>query len=84
LQAIKNPDKCLGFLLGLRIGQTLDVKVVFLGYEDTAQTTCMRLMGKKIAVSQSTSGDIPDNGLDSLNTEEQSIEMELARALIKR
>jgi hypothetical protein len=22
-----------------RIGQTLDVKVVFLGYEDTAQTT---------------------------------------------
>jgi hypothetical protein len=33
----------------------------------------MRLMGKKIAVSQSTSGDIPDNGLDSLNTEEQSI-----------
>ena len=67
-----------------RIGQTLDVKVVFLGYEDTAQTTCMRLMGKKIAVSQSTSGDIPDNGLDSLNTEEQSIEMELARALIKR
>jgi ABC-type uncharacterized transport system ATPase subunit len=34
--------------------------------KDTAQTTCMRLMGKKIAVSQSTSGDIPDNGLDSL------------------
>jgi SNF2 family DNA or RNA helicase len=67
-----------------RIGQTLDVKVVFFGYEDTAQTTCMRLMGKKIAVSQSTSGDIPDNGLDSLNTEEQSIEMELARALIKK
>ncbi|VVM27275.1 Superfamily II DNA/RNA helicases, SNF2 family [uncultured Gammaproteobacteria bacterium] len=67
-----------------RIGQTLDVKVVFLGYEDTAQTTCMRLMGKKIAVSQSTSGDIPDNGLDSLNTGEQSIEMELAKALMKQ
>lgn len=67
-----------------RIGQTLDVKVVFFGYQDTAQTTCMQLMGKKIAVSQSTSGDIPDNGLDSLNTEEQSIEMELARALMKR
>ncbi len=67
-----------------RIGQTLDVKVVFFGYEETAQATCMRLMGKKIAVSQSTSGDIPDNGLDSLNTEEQSIEMELARALMKR
>jgi SNF2 family DNA or RNA helicase len=67
-----------------RIGQTLDVKVVFLGYQDTAQTTCMQLMGQKIAVSQSTSGDIPDNGLDSLNVEEQSIEMELAKALIKR
>lgn len=67
-----------------RIGQKQDVKVVFFGYENTAQTTCMQLMGKKITVSQSTSGDIPDNGLDSLNTEEQSIEMELAKALIKR
>lgn len=67
-----------------RIGQKHDVKVVFLGYEDTAQTACMQLMGKKIAVSQSTSGDIPDNGLDSLNVEEQSIEMELAKALMKR
>lgn len=66
-----------------RIGQKQDVKVAFLGYEDTAQVTCMQLMGKKIAVSQSTSGDIPDNGLDSLNTEEQSIEMELAKQLIK-
>lgn len=66
-----------------RIGQTMDVKVVFLGYEDTAQTACMQLMGKKIAVSQSTSGDIPDNGLDSLNTEEESIETALARQLIK-
>lgn len=67
-----------------RIGQKLDVKVVFLGYENSAQTTCMQLMGKKISVSQSTSGDIPDNGLDSLNVEEQNIEMELARALIKK
>lgn len=67
-----------------RIGQKLDVKVVFLGYDNSAQTTCMQLMGKKISVSQSTSGDIPDNGLDSLNVEEQNIEMELARALIKK
>ncbi len=66
-----------------RIGQTQDVKVVFFGFKDTAQTSCMKLMGKKIAVAQSTSGDIPDNGLDSLNTEEQSIEMELAKQLIK-
>ena len=65
-----------------RIGQTVDVKVVFLGYKDTAQTTCMQLMGKKITVAQSTSGDIPDNGLDALNNEEQSIEMELAKQLI--
>jgi hypothetical protein len=27
---------------------------------------------------------IPDNGLDSLNTGEQSIEMELAKALMKQ
>ncbi len=65
-----------------RIGQKHDVKVVFLAYEDTAQVSCQQLMGKKIAISQSTSGDIPDNGLDSLNTQEESIEMALAKQLL--
>jgi hypothetical protein len=39
-------------------------------------------MGKKIAVSQSTSGDMPDSGLDVLNQDEGGIESELAKQLV--
>ena len=45
-----------------RIGQTEAVKVIFLGYTGTSQMSCLELMAKKIAVSQSTSGDIPESG----------------------
>lgn len=65
-----------------RIGQKNDVKVIYLGYENSAQTSCLKLMSKKIAVSQSTSGDIPESGLDILNSDDESIEFELAKQLI--
>jgi hypothetical protein len=65
-----------------RIGQTQPVKVIFLGYQGSSQITCLQLMAKKIAVSQSTSGDIPESGLDSLNTDGDSVEMALARQLV--
>ncbi len=65
-----------------RIGQTHDVDVYFLGYAKTAQTTCLSLMAEKIAVSQSTSGDMPDTGLDVLNQSGDSIEVALAKQLI--
>jgi len=65
-----------------RIGQTEAVKVIFLGYTGTSQMSCLELMAKKIAVSQSTSGDIPESGLDSLNSDGDSVEMALARQLI--
>jgi Helicase conserved C-terminal domain/Type III restriction enzyme, res subunit len=65
-----------------RIGQTKPVRVVFLGYEQTAQADCLTLMAKKIAVSQSTSGDMPDSGLDVLNQDGDSIEVALARQLV--
>jgi hypothetical protein len=64
-----------------RIGQKHDVVVVYLGYEDSAQTVCLELMAKKIAVSQSTSGDMPDTGLDILNQGGDSIEVALAKQL---
>jgi hypothetical protein len=38
-------------------------------------------MAKKIAVSQSTSGDMPDTGLDVLNQGGDSIEVALAKQL---
>lgn len=65
-----------------RIGQTQPVRVVFLGYQGTAQEQCLTLMSKKIVVSQSTSGDMPETGLDVLNQDGDSIEVALAKQLI--
>ena len=39
-------------------------------------------MAKKIAVSQSTSGDMPESGLDVLNQDGDSIEVALVRQLV--
>jgi SNF2 family DNA or RNA helicase len=65
-----------------RIGQTEDVDVYFSGYRDTTQIDQLRLMAKKISVSQSTSGDMPDTGLDVLNSDGDSIEVVLAKQLL--
>ncbi|RMO79202.1 DEAD/DEAH box helicase [Pseudomonas syringae pv. philadelphi] len=65
-----------------RIGQKQDVRVIFFGYIGSSQITCLQLMAKKIAVSQSTSGDVPESGLDSLNQDGASVEMALARQII--
>ncbi len=65
-----------------RIGQKQDVDVYFLGYAGTAQMACLELMAKKIAVSQSTSGDMPESGLDVLNQGGDSIEVALAKQLV--
>ena len=65
-----------------RIGQKHPVDVYFLGYGETAQMACLSLMAKKIAVSQSTSGDMPETGLDVLNQDGDSIEVALAKRLL--
>jgi len=65
-----------------RIGQKLAVKVLFLGYAGSSQIECLKLMAKKIAVSQSTSGDMPDSGLDVLNDAGDSLEVALAKKLL--
>ncbi|VXC23705.1 DEAD/DEAH box helicase [Pseudomonas sp. 8Z] len=65
-----------------RIGQKHPVRVVFFGYAGTSQITCLALMAKKIAVAQSTSGDVPESGLDALNQDGDSVEMALARQLL--
>jgi len=64
-----------------RIGQKNAVRVIFLGFSGTSQITCLALMAAKIAVSQSTSGDIPESGLESLNSDAESVEVALARQL---
>ncbi|WP_284427452.1 DEAD/DEAH box helicase [Acidovorax sp. SUPP1855] len=65
-----------------RIGQKLAVMVIFLGYAGSTQMDCLKLMAKKIAVSQSTSGDMPDSGLEVLNDAGDSIEVALAKKLL--
>lgn len=65
-----------------RIGQRQYVEVHFFGYAGSTQMKCLELMAKKIAVSQSTSDDMPDSGLDVLNQSGDSIEVALARQLI--
>lgn len=67
-----------------RIGQKQPVKVLYLGYAGSSQMECLRLMAKKIAVAQSTSGDMPDTGLGVLNDDAgDSLEMALARKLLQ-
>ena len=66
-----------------RIGQKLPVDVYFAGYRNTTQIGCLSLMAKKIAVSQSTSGDMPETGLDVLNQDGDSIEVALAKQLLQ-
>ena len=53
--------------------------VYSLGYGETAHLTGLSLMAKQIAVSQSTSGDMPETGLDILNQDGDSNEVALAR-----
>lgn len=65
-----------------RIGQRHAVRVYFLGYKGSTQVECLKLMAKKIAVTQSTSGDMPDCGLDVLNDSGDSIEVQLAKQLM--
>jgi SNF2 family DNA or RNA helicase len=68
-----------------RIGQKKPVKVIYLGYEASTQMDCLKLMDKKIAVSQSTSGKMPESGLQALNeTEGDSLEVALAKELLSR
>jgi hypothetical protein len=57
-------------------------RMLYLGYAGSSQIECLKLMAKKISVSQSTSGDMPDSGLDVLNDSGDSLEVALAKKLL--
>lgn len=63
-------------------GQKQPVKVIYLSYTATSQMTCLGPMARKIMVSQSTSGNIPESDLDVLNQDGDSVEEALARQLL--
>ena len=50
-----------------RIGQWQPVRVYYLHYEDTVQTACLRLMGRKLVVSLAMEGKFSGEGLQALD-----------------
>jgi hypothetical protein len=66
-----------------RIGQKHPVKVKLLVYERTTQTTCLRLMGKKMLVALMMEGKFSGEGIHSLETDEDMMSA-MARELVER
>ena len=64
-----------------RIGQRQPVRVFFLHYEDTMQSTCLRLMGKKLLVSLAMEGKFCREGLQSLEEDDDMLTA-MARELV--
>lgn len=63
-----------------RIGQYRDVVVKYLSYKDTAQETCLRLMGRKLLVSLAMEGKFSAEGLQAVGDEDML--MAMARELV--
>src|SRR5260370_13844280 len=64
-----------------RIGQHQPVRVFFLHYEDTMQSACLRLMGKKLLVSLAMEGKFCREGLQSLEEDDDMLTA-MARELV--
>ncbi|PYV28451.1 MAG: hypothetical protein DMG27_01205 [Acidobacteria bacterium] len=64
-----------------RIGQRQPVRVYYLHYEDTVQTACLRLMGKKLLVSLAMEGKFSGEGLQTLGEDEDMLTA-MARELV--
>jgi tetratricopeptide (TPR) repeat protein len=63
-----------------RIGQYRNVVVKYFAYKDTAQETCLRLMGRKLLVSLAMEGKFSAEGLQAVGDEDILIAM--ARELV--
>src|SRR2546425_1951878 len=50
-----------------RIGQKEPVRVAFFTYSETAQESCLRLMGKKLLVSLAMEGKLHTEGLQTID-----------------
>jgi superfamily II DNA or RNA helicase len=63
-----------------RIGQYRNVVVKYFAYKDTAQETCLRLMGRKLLVSLAMEGKFSAEGLQAVGDEDML--MAMARELV--
>ena len=66
-----------------RIGQRRPVRVKFLCYEDTMQTACLRLMGKKLLVALTMEGKFAGEGLQNIDEDDDMLSA-MARELVER
>jgi hypothetical protein len=66
-----------------RIGQNHPVKVKFFVSKATTQTTCLRLMGKKMLVALMMEGKFSGEGIHSLESDEDMMSA-MARELVER
>jgi hypothetical protein len=66
-----------------RIGQKHPVKVKFLVSKNTTQTTCLRLMGKKMLVALTMEGKFSGEGIHSLESDDDMMSA-MARELVER
>jgi superfamily II DNA or RNA helicase len=64
-----------------RIGQRRPVRVLYLHYEDTMQSSCLRLMGKKLLVSLAMEGKFCRDGLQALEEDDDMLTA-MARELV--
>jgi superfamily II DNA or RNA helicase len=66
-----------------RIGQRRPVRVKFMCYQDTMQTSCLRLMGKKLLVALTMEGKFAGEGLQSID-EDDDLLSAMARELVEK
>ena len=66
-----------------RIGQTHPVRVKFIVFSKTTQTTCLRLMGKKMLVALMMEGKFSGEGIHSLESDDDVMSA-MARELVER
>jgi len=66
-----------------RIGQRWPVRVKFLCYEGTMQTSCLRLMGKKLLVALTMEGKFAGEGLQSIDEDDDMLAA-MARELVEK
>src|SRR5579864_8801921 len=66
-----------------RIGQRRPVRVMFVCYEGTMQTACLRLMGKKLLVALTMEGKFAGEGLQNIDEDDDMLSA-MARELVER
>jgi superfamily II DNA or RNA helicase len=66
-----------------RIGQKKPVRVLFMCYDGTMQTSCLRLMGKKLLVALTMEGKFAGEGLQTIDEDDDMLSA-MARELVEK